>query len=72
MYGMIRADQRVKNNMADSCRSKDFSRQVTSDVEDEGTERLQIYCKPGTMHAGIRGIDGLNLSAGSPRQYNRA
>lgn len=52
--------------------SEDFSRQVTSDVDDEGTERLEVYCKPGTIYPGIREIDGLNLSASSTCQHNSA
>lgn len=76
MYSVGWADQKEsigkKNNTADSCVSEDFRTQVISDVEDEGTERLQFYRKPGTIHPGNGEIDGLNIRAGSPCQHCRA
>lgn len=73
---MVWADQKEsignKNNMADSCASEDFSRQVISEVGDEGKKRLQFYRKFRTMHPANREIDGLNLRADPPCQHNKA
>lgn len=43
--------------MALGCVLEDFCRQVTSDVEDEATERLHIEGEPGVIHDGNKKRD---------------